>query len=164
MASTPTQKQKLRRSISADCAGAVRNERRIHYDQHRPFRYYDHLDAVFATLDCSGFVDNIFWNAMHDNGIWLHDPLDERWSGFGNTATMEAYLRAHGKPVTTQGYMVGDIARYGTGNHAHTTICSKAGTAKTSEWTSHGTEAGPKVVRLGYRNDLIGVWRIPELL
>jgi hypothetical protein len=46
----------------------------------------------------------------------------------------------------------------------HTAICSKAGSASVSEWTSHGSEGGPKVVRLHYRDDIAGVWRHPALL
>lgn len=162
---TPTQKKHFRASITKDCKAAVANEPRIHYSQARPFPYYADLGQGNASLDCSGFVANILHRAMSVVKVWIHDPLDERWTGWGNTFTMEAYLRKHGKRVTeVNGFLVGDIARWGTGSHSHTAICSKAGTAKTSEWTSHGREGGPNVVKLGYRSDLVGVWRIPELL
>lgn len=163
---TPTQKKKIRTSITGYCAGATRNEARIHYSRGRRFHYYDDLANVkFAWLDCSGFVGNAIWNAMHDTGIYIHDPLDCRYTGEGFTGTEETYLRRHGKEVSEfNGYLVGDIARWGTGNHAHTGICSKAGTADVALWTSHGREAGPVDVKLHYRDDLVGVWRIPELL
>ncbi len=162
---TPTQKKKVRANMSGYCTLAVGNERNIHYSQQRPFRYYDNIGVGFIVLDCSGFVGNVFWNAMHDTNIYLHDPCDFRYTGIGNTSSIEDYLRAHGKRVyETNGYLVGDVARWGEGNHAHTAVCSKAGTGKTSQWTSHGREAGPNLVTLHYRDDLVGVWRHPGLL
>lgn len=163
--STPTQKKKVRDNMSGYCKLAVGNEHNIHYSQQRPFRYYDNIGVGFVSLDCSGFVGNCFWNAMHDTNVFLHDPLDFRYTGYGWTGSLEAYLRAHGKRVSEKnGYLVGDVARWGQGNHAHTAICSKAGTAKTAQWTSHGREAGPNLVSLHYRSDLVGVWRHPALL
>ncbi len=163
---TPTQKKKVRTSISVYCGAAVLNEPRIHYSQQRPFGYVDHIGEGFHTLDCSGFVGNCFWNAMHDTGIYLHDPCDYRYTGYGNTWSIEAYLRAHGKKVATndQLILVGDVARWGQGNHSHTAICSTKGTALSAWFTSHGREAGPMKERLHYRDDLVGVWRHPALL
>ncbi len=160
----PTQKKKVRDNQAGYCRLAVANEARIHYSQQRPFHFYDNIGSGFVVLDCSGFVSNVFWNAMHDTNIYLHDPCDYRYTGYGNTWSIEAFLRAHGKHITTQGYLVGDIARWGQGNHAHTAVCSKAGTGKSSQWTSHGRESGPNLVNLHYRDDLVGVWRHPALL
>ncbi len=163
--STPTQKSKWRKSMAAYCKAAVANERNIHYSQQRPFRYYDNIGVGFVVLDCSGFVGNVFWNAMHDTAQYLHDPLDYRYTGYGWTGSLESYLRTFGKWVNEQnGYLVGDIARWGQGNHAHTAVCSKAGSASTADFTSHGREAGPDIVKLHYRNDLVGCWRHPALL
>ncbi len=165
MALTPTQKKKVRESITGYCKQAVANEPRIHYSQQRPFHYYDNIGSSWVVLDCSGFVDNCFWNAMHDLKVFIHDPMDERYTGIGNTTYLETYLRANGKRVyETNGYLIGDVPRWGQGNHAHTAICSKAGSAKTAQWTSHGREAGPNLVNLNYRDDLVGVWRHPALL
>lgn len=165
MSLTPTQKKKVRISIVGYCHAAIANEPRIHYSRQRPFRYYDDIGHGFVTLDCSGFVGNVFWNAMHDTGVYLHDPLDERYTGQGYTGTEETYLRKHGKPVTeTNGYLVGDIARWGYGNAAHTAVCYSAGNAKQAGFASHGREAGPVLVHLHNRDDLVGVWRHPGLL
>lgn len=162
---TLTQKKKVRTSFKAYCQAAVANEPRIHYSQQRPFRFHDNPWSSRIVLDCSGFVCNVFWNAMNDLGIYLHDPLDERYTGWGNTGTMEAFLRRHGKSVTdVNGFLVGDIARWGVGNHAHAAICSKAGSVTTARFTSHGREAGPNDVALRYRSDLVGVWRHPALI
>ena len=157
---TPTQKKKVRQSIARYCAAAVTNETRIHYSQYRPFRFYDDVGTAYVVLDCSGFVINCFWNAMHDLRVYLADPSGQRNTGFGNTWTMEAWLKAHGKRVTTQPYLVGDIAMF----NGHTMICSQRGTKTTSRWTSHGSEGGPDLRKLDYRGDLIGVWRHPALL
>ena len=165
MSLSPTQKKKVRSSIVAYCRAAVANEPNIHYSQQRPFHYYDVIGKGWKVLDCSAFVGNCFWNAMHDTGIFLHDVCDYRYTGIGNTSSIEAYLRREGKRVVeANGYLVGAVARWGTGNHAHTAICSKAGTASRSVWTSHGRESGPNPVELHYRDDLIGVWRHPALL
>lgn len=164
MSLTPTQKKKVRTSISVYCGAAVQNEPRIHYSQQRPFPYIDHIGEGFHTLDCSGFVGNCFWNAMHDTAIYLHDVCDYRYTGIGNTSSIESYLRAHGKRISGQPILVGDVVRWGQGLHAHTAICSTKGTESTAWFTSHGREGGPVKVRLHYRDDLVGVWRHPALL
>lgn len=160
MALTPTQKRKVRSSIAAYCAAAVANEERIHYSQRRPFPFVDLIGYGWHTLDCSGFVVNCFWNAMHDLQVWIADPSGMRMSGWGSTFTMEPWLRAHGKRVTTQPFLVGDIAMF----DGHTMVCSRRGTNASAEWTSHGSEGGPDVRKIGYRDDLRGVWRHPALL
>ncbi len=162
---TPTQKKHVRTSITAYCKAAVANEPRIHYSQQRPFRYYDSIGIGYVVLDCSGFVGNVYWNAMQDTDTYLRDPLDERYTGWGYTGTLETYLRAHGKRVTeTNGFLVGDVVRWGQGSRAHTAVCSKAGSAKAADFTSHGREAGPNLVKLHYRDDLVAVFRHPALL
>jgi hypothetical protein len=158
---SPTEKKKVRASVSRYCHEAVYNEPRIHYSQQRPFPFIDTIGTGWHTLDCSGFVVNCFWNASHDLKVYLEDPSGMRNSGYGNTWTMESWLRHHGKRVVeANGYLVGDIVMY----DGHTAICSKAGSGSVSEWTSHGSEGGPKVVKLHYRDDVQGVWRHPRLL
>ena len=162
---TPTKKTKVRKAITSWGLALIANANRVHYTQARRFPYYDNPSAANIELDCSGTVGNEFWNAMHDTGIYLADPLGFRYTGVGNTTSLEAWLRQHGKPVTeTNGYLVGDIARYGQGEHAHTTVCVKAGSAKTSQWLSNGSEGGPYNLSLGYRDDLVGCWRHPALV
>jgi hypothetical protein len=157
----PTKKKKVRTSIELYCNAAAKNEPNIHYSQQRPFTYLDNIGFGVHTLDCSGFVGNCYWNAKHDTKIYLEDPLNCKYTGVGYTGTMETYLRSKGKRVyKANGYLVGDIAMF----NGHTMICSKEGTAKTSKWTSHGQEAGPNVVALHYRSDLVGVWRHPALI
>ncbi len=156
----PTPKKKARENIASTCRNAVANEPRIHYSQKRPFQFVDHIETGWHTLDCSGFVINCFWNAMHDLALYISDPSGQWYSGYGNTWTMQTWLSKFGKKVATQGFLVGDIALY----DGHTTICSKSGDAKTSVWTSHGSEGGPVTRTLHYRPDFVGVWRHPALL
>ncbi len=157
---TPTQKTRARAKIAADCKAARANEVRIHYSQARPFHFVDEIGIGWHTFDCSGFIVNVFWGVMDDLRLWLADPSGQRFSGFGNTWSMEQWLREHGKRITTQGFLVGDIVMY----DGHTAICHSKGTASTSNWTSHGSERGPVAVKLHYRDDVVGVWRHPALL
>lgn len=158
---SPTQKKKVRESIAAYCKQAVSNEPRIHYSQQRPFRFYDTVGGGYVVLDCSGFVINCFWNAGHDVKVYIADPSGQRNSGYGNTWTMETWLRSNGKRVTeVNGFLVGDIAMF----NGHTMICSTKGSATASAWTSHGSEGGPDLRKLKYRGDLVGVWRHSALL
>lgn len=156
---TPTQKKNIRQSIAQYCGHAVSNEQRIHYSQRRPFPFIDIIGVGWHTLDCSGFVVNCVWNASHDLKVYLSDPSGQRFSGWGNTWTMEHWLREHASRVTTQPYLVGDIAMF----DGHTMICSSRGTKTTSRWTSHGSEGGPDLRKLDYRGDLRGVWRHRQL-
>ncbi len=161
MSLNPTQKKKARENIAATCKNAVANEPRIHYSQLRPFSFIDHIETGWHTLDCSGFVINCFWNAMHDLHLYIADLSGQKYSGYGNTWTMQSWLSTNGKNVTKQPqYWVGDIAMY----DGHTTVCSTAGTALSSSWTSHGSEGGPVLRALHYRPDLVGVYRHPALL
>lgn len=164
MALSPTQKKKVRAHMAAYCVRAEANERAWHYSQQRPFQYIDNPGFSWIVADCSGYVSIVFHDAVHDLGIFLADPLGYRYTGIGNTWSEEAWLRAHGKRITNNAYFVGDLVRWGEGSHSHTAICRKNGSANTSLWSSHGREAGPVGVKLGYRTDLIGVWRHPALL
>ncbi len=157
---TPTQKENARATITKFCADAVRNNVNWSYSQNRPFAFVDKPGVGRHSGDCSALVVVAYWNVMHDLKLWLADPSGMKFSGWGNTWSMEAWLRKNGKRITTQGFLVGDIAMY----RGHTTICSKKGTAATAEFTSHGGDRDPSVRDLHYRDDLIGVWRHPALL
>ncbi len=158
---SPTVKKKIRSSIQAYCQGGRANEPKISYSQARPFRFMDRPDIGWHVADCSSWVINCYWNAGHDLKVYIADPSGQKYSGYGSTYTLEPWLRKNGKRVREpNGYLVGDIAMY----NGHTTICTKAGSASGSDWTSHGSQSGPKLVKLRYRGDLVGVWRHPALL
>lgn len=165
MALSPTKKKKIRANMAAYCQAAEANEVNWHYTQQRPFAYTDNPKGRHIAKDCSGYVGNVFWNAFHDTQIWISDPLNQRYTGWGYTGTLEDYLRKYGKRVIeANGYLVGDIARWGQGSHAHTAVCRKDGSASTAIFSSFGREEGPNPVKLYYRDDLVGVWRHPALL
>ncbi len=158
---TPTQKKRVRTHITSYCLRAEANERAWHYSQQRPYHFVANPAAPYVVADCSSYVAVVFHDAMNDLGIWLADPLGMRWSGYGYTGTEEAWLREHGKRVReVNGFIVGDVAVY----DGHTTVCRKAGSAGVALWSSHGSEGGPRPVKLGYRDDLVGCWRHPALL
>lgn len=159
--STPTQKKNARADIVAYTAAAQANELAWHYSQQRPYMIVPNPRASRIVGDCSAYVANVFRHASHAASVRLADPLGYDYDGWGNTWTEETWLRAHGKHVTeANGFLVGDIAVY----RGHTTVCRKAGSATTSQWSSFGSETGPKPEPLHYRDDLIGVWRHPGLL
>lgn len=165
MALTPTQKKRVRAAMKNYCLRAEANEAAWHYSQARPFRYVDNPDSRWVVADCSAYVGIVYHDAMHDTGLYLRDPLGYKYEGIGNTWTEEAWFRANGKPVApTHKVFVGDIVRWGHGDHSHTAICRTSGSRSTAWFSSFGREAGPQPVRLNYRDDLVGVWRHPALL
>ena len=156
----PTQKKRFRASIAAYCRAAVDNEPRIHYSQARPFPFVDDIGHGWHTLDCSGFVINCYWNAQHDLQLYVADPSGQKYSGYGNTWTLETWLHEHGKRLSGQPYLVGDIALF----DGHTMICaSRSSSDASSSWVSHGTEGGPSWRSLDYRPGG-RVYRHPALL
>lgn len=158
---TPNQKKAARAAIVSYTVSAERFERHWHYTQSRPYMVVTDPTADRITGDCSAYVANVFRYAGRHAAVGLSDPLGYDYAGWGNTWTEENWLREHGKRVAeANGYLVGDIAIY----RGHTTVCSHAGTASASRWSSFGGETGPKTVGLRYRDDLIGVWRHPGLL
>lgn len=158
--SSPTNKKAARAAIASFTARAQACELHWHYSQQRPYMIVNDPTADRIVGDCSAYVANVIRHADRTTAIVLADPLGYHFDGWGNTWTEEAWLRAHAKRLTSQPYLVGDIAVY----RGHTTICRKAGTAATSRWSSFGSETGPKDESLHYRDDLIGVWRHPGLL
>lgn len=164
LAGTPTQKKKVRDHQTSYCLRAEANERAWHYSQARPFYYINNPSIDWVQADCSGYVSIVYHDAMHDLGIFLTDPLGYRYRGIGNTSSLEAWLREHGTRVPrTNKLLVGDIARWGQGEHAHTAIVRTPGNWSTAILSSHGREAGPMGVNIDYRDDLVGVWRHPFL-
>lgn len=169
---TPTAKAKVRKAISDYCVRAEVARLKRHYSQYRPITGFG-LDPEERQMDdCSGFVGKAFYWSSHRTGIWLPDPLNERWTHFGYTGTQYEYLKGH--PVAPDRYLVGDMAIFGTpSNTVHTSICRKAGTAATSIFTSHGHEAwvfdrdAPEPISLAAekaRQSLVGVFRSPALV
>jgi hypothetical protein len=172
MALTPTQKQKVRKQITAFCSLAEANRLKWDYAQVRPFHGFGAPANVIHVADCSAFISLVFNWAMHETGIYLPDPLDRKYSGLGYTGTELDFLRRHPAPVDK--YLVGDMAIFGTpSNTVHTSICRKAGTTATAIFTSNGHESwifnrdAPEPISLSHEKalqHLVGVYRHPSLL
>jgi hypothetical protein len=163
MALSPDQKKAFRLELAAFCKLAEQYESRWHYTQRRPYTGLGAAPQTWHYDDCSSYVALCFWWAAHHTGVGVADPLAEHWSGYGNTGTSYAYLKAHHAPPDK--YRIGDVVLYGSAyDTKHTTVCRKAGTDETAVWSSFGREAGPEPHGLHYRSDLVGVYRHPALL
>lgn len=168
---TPTEKRTLRAAIPDYCLRAEAHQEAWHYTQARPGALDGYTDPPEAhhDADCSLYLGYLFGWIGHHTGIHIADPTGGNYGGYGWTGSLEQWLRTHGKPVTVQGYLVGDVALFGPGGHAHTgdshtIVCRSPGSGVTSLWSSNGRESAPEPRRLHYRPDLVGVWRHPALL
>jgi cell wall-associated NlpC family hydrolase len=169
---SPSQKTKVRSAISSFCLLAEEYRLRWHYVESRPFHGFGRPASEYHVADCSAFVSLAFNWAMHTTGIYLPDPLGERYSGIGYTGTELDYVRHHQAPVDK--YLVGDLAIFGTWtNTVHTSICRKAGTTSTAVFTSNGHESwifnqdAPEPTSLSdakAQQHLVGVFRHPSML
>lgn len=162
MSLEPNQKKAVRLAIVDYCKRAEAHQIVWNYSQQRPFHGFGIAPERHHVNDCSGYISLAFNWAMHECHVYMPDPLDERYSGYGNTTSCYEYLRRYKAPADK--YLVGDIALFAVGTlHAHVVICRVKGTRETSVWSSNGSESAPNKVKLGYRRDLTGVFRHPSL-
>jgi hypothetical protein len=169
---TPTQKLAIRKSITSFCLTAETNRLRWSYVEQRPFHGFGVPPDQPHIADCSAYVSLVFNWAMHQTKIYLADPLNEHYSGYGNTDTQYAFVKTHPAPVGA--YLVGDMAIFGTPWHTiHTAICRKAGTAATAILSSNGrgstifNQDAPEpitVANASAAQPLVGIFRHPALL
>lgn len=169
---TPAQKLAVRKAIADFCQRAENNRLRWTYVEQRPFHGFGAPPEQNHVADCSAYVSLAFNWAMHRTGIYLSDPLNEHYSGYGYTGTQYDFLRGHPAPVDK--YLVGDMAIFGTRtNTVHTSICRKAGTRKTAILSSNGhgstifNRDAPEPVTVAAASaaqPLVGVFRHPALL
>ncbi len=162
---TPNQKKEFRAQLVRFALVAEKYEKNWHYTQARP---YTGLGDPFSSThhnDCSSYVALLFYSAGRAAGFGVHDPLDEHYSGYGNTQTAYEFLKDHKAPPDK--FRIGDLAIYGPSyDTVHITMCRKAGTAASAVWSSFGQEAGPEDRQpLSYHpSPLLGVYRHPALL
>lgn len=172
MSLTPAQKGAVRRAITDFCIRAEENRLSWHYAQIRPYSGIGVPPEQHHVDDCSAYVALAFNWAMRKTGIFLDDPLNEHYSGWGYTGTQYEFLSHH--PAPRDKYLVGDMAIFGwPSNTVHTSICRKAGTAATSIFSSNGHESwvfnrdAPEPISLTHEkavSALVGVYRHPALL
>lgn len=172
MSLTPTQKGALRRAIADFCQRAEVARLKWHYAQTRPYGGIGAQPEANHADDCSAYVALAYSWAMHHTGIFIADPLNEHYSGWGYTGTQYDFLRSH--PAPAGKYLVGDMAIFGTpSNTVHTSICRKAGNDTTAIFSSNGHESwvfnrdAPEPISLNSekaKEHLVGVYRHPALL
>ena len=169
---TPTQKQQWRKQARLYMTTAEAYRLNRGYSQRRRVIGYGLSPKADQLDDCSGYVSKVtfFANATTPAGVHAGDPLNFRFSGIGNTESIQAYLEPH-HPANGR-IQVGDIALWGPNdwNTSHTAMCSKPGTLRTAEFSSHGHQSwrfssdAPETILLpNFHEHLIGVFRMPEL-
>ncbi len=168
----PTQKKQWRDQARYYMVTAQAYRMNRGYSQRRPGIGYGLSPKADQLDDCSMYVSKVtFWaNGHTPKGVHCNDPLDHMFSGIGNTESIQAYLDP--KFPANGRYQIGDIALWGPNNWdtSHTAMCSKAGTFKTAEFSSHGHQSwtfsrdAPESIFLpNFPEHLIGVFRMPEL-
>jgi hypothetical protein len=161
---TPTQKDATRFLIRRYCERAEDNRANIHYAQFRPMNHLGKTPSAVFTCDCSGFVTSAFYWAEIHTKFTVSDPNGLKYNKYGYTGTLLANNRKRRVPLDRK-FFIGDMALYGSSlnNTTHVVICRKEGDARSSLWTSHGSERGPYSVGLHYRRDLLIVVRALSL-
>lgn len=174
LALTPTQKRHFREALAEYGDRAERARLTRNYTQQR---YYTGLALApdhAQDDDCSAYTAKASYWAMHESGVFVPDPLNYSYRGLGNTGTSYLYVKGHAAP--TGKYLVGDLAFFSHGGGtaiSHMSWCKKAGTAKTSVFSSHGHQSwifgldAPEPISLAdesVRQHLVGVFRPPALL
>jgi len=129
----------LRDKVVSEALWGFNNRSQIHYEQIRPMRSIHQGHYLPQTMDCSEFATVCYYRAG------APDPNARGYDGFGYTGT----LVAQGKSVTLGEARPGDLVFYGPGwPFTHVTIYAGNGRCY-----SHGSEVGPNLVSIDYRND-----------
>lgn len=138
------------------CRRSIANEPKIHYEQYRPMRSLGVKPESGFSSDCSEHSTAAYYWARKVTGVQVPDPNHNGYNGAGYTGTLVNNPR-----VTDGEYKRGDLAIYGSssGSTEHVCTCYVAGSASSSVWCSHGSEAAPYAVKLHYRGDLYCVVR-----
>ena len=159
----PNAKKKFRTQGERFGLVSIKYASRWHYSQNRPGNGYHLSPSAECWADCSFGGSRMFYSA----GVWsthpIADPLGMHYSGYGNTESAYAFLRAHHAPRGK--YLRMDVALFlqGPSAHHHVIFCIAEGDEHTSRWWSNGNEAAPQELGLLYRSDLTGVYRHPAL-
>jgi cell wall-associated NlpC family hydrolase len=112
-------------------------------------RCRSHLGRYPKWADCSSYVTWCLWDALGGTNAGPDIVNGQSWRG-GYTGT----LRDHGRRVSLETAMPGDLVHYGVGTGSHVAIVVGKDKA-----ISHGSEDGPFLVKPDYRDDLAEVRR-----
>lgn len=171
---TPTQKKRFRAHLAEYCRRAEVARMLRGYTMQRRFTGIGLDPDRPQEDDCSAYTSKACNWAMHESAVYVADPLNSRYSGFGNTGTSWLYVKGH--PAPAGKYLVGDLAFFATNGSTaivHMSVCSRAGTALTCRFSSHGHQSwvfshdAPEPISLAdesVRQHLVGVYRMPALL
>lgn len=129
-----------------------------HYLQRRAMTTLGRAPHAGGRSDCSEATTASKYWARLRTGVYVPDPNNRGFDGYGNTDTIWATNRV--RRVYSGQYLVGDNGIYGPEwRTRHVVECIVAGTSSTAVWGSNGSESAPNEVRLFYRGDLLGVVR-----
>jgi hypothetical protein len=130
---------KRRRKVMAWWNWSIKhsNEIQIHYQMLRPMEWLRQIAKLWILprwADCSEWFTDGFAVSK------LQDPNGEKYNGIGNTS----YLLAHGKKIAQSQLREGDAIIFHNPDH----VCVVMSCDPDPWLGSHGTESGPKMVRL----------------
>lgn len=164
---TPTQKKKWRAACADYCQRAEAARLNRGYSQRRPGIGYGLPPEAMQVDDCSMYDSKATYWSSHHTGIFVPDPLNEHYTGWGYTGTEITNPNLYEIPLDHR-FLVGDMAIWGPNesNTSHTAICRAAGTFRTAIFSSHGHQSwrfatdAPEPINLPYFPEhLLGVWR-----
>jgi hypothetical protein len=145
----------LRQRVVSAAMLAYKHKDDVHYTQgDRRWdgisnRCRSHLGRYPKWADCSSFVTWCLWDALGGPNAGPDIANGTSWKS-GYTGT----LKDHGRRVTLETAMPGDLVHYGGGTGSHVTIV-----VGKNKVISHGSEAAPFLEKPDYRNDISEVRR-----
>ncbi len=148
-------RQEARRLVQQAAILSVRHRSRIHYTQ-GALRWQG-VDRRRVAIegqypewgDCSGWGTWLYWCALHHR-FGIRDVVNNCGWREGYTGTM----LLGGIHVSLSEIRAGDAVIYGPGTGEHVAIYTGGGLV-----ASHGREAGPELIPVRYRRDVIRVRR-----
>ncbi len=165
---SPTEKKRWRAQLTAYCLEAEAKRLNRGYSQRRRVLGYGLHPAAVQIDDCSGYDSKAVYYANVKSRLHVSDPLNNHFTGWGNTES----IQAAGFHVAVGKIQVGDVVLWGKNDWdtSHTAICRKAGTKNTAIFSSHGhqswrfhDDAPEGIIIPNFPEHLIGVYRLPEL-
>ena len=112
-------------------------------------RCRSHLGRFPKWADCSSYVTWCLWDALGGPNAGPDIANGQSWKA-GYTGT----LKQHGRRVSLENAVAGDLVHYGGGTGSHVTIV-----VGKNKVVSHGSEGGPFLLRPDYRDDISEVRR-----
>jgi NlpC/P60 family len=145
----------LRKRVKRAAMLGYQHREDVHYTQ-GPRRWdgitnrcRSHLGRFPRWADCSSYVTWCLWDALGGPNAGPDIANGQSWRA-GYTGT----LRQHGRRVSLEDAVIGDLVHYGGGTGKHVTII-----VGTNRVISHGSEGAPFLTKPDYRDDIAEVRR-----